>query len=180
MRVAADEAVARFGNPVFVPGSEAIDLWVAWPLEVVVLVGDDEELDRLSPGFRKTLFGTVSDGVVLPAAVCDALSGPDDAAVAARPLAALAVRVRNRSSNPATVSRVPVFGGSLALHRRGASFAVGGVRTEVHADGHAEATTKPANPPPGFTLVAPARAAQHGSNLGWLLDATRRSVEFPL
>lgn len=180
VRVADDEAVARFTYPVFLPGSEAVDLWVAWPLEVAVVVGEDDELDCLSPGRRQTLFGTVSEGRVLPAAVCAALTGPEDPAVSGRPLAALQVRVRNHGPDPVTVSRVPVFGGSLALHRRGASFAVGLARADITVGGNAEATTKPSDPPPGFSRVAGPRVAQHGSNLGWLLDATRRSVEFPL
>ena len=180
VRLAQDEAVARFATPVFVPRFARTELWIAWPLEVVVVAGD-HEIDRLLPGRRQTLFGTVNEGRVLPTAVCEPVLGPADPALAGRPRAALSVRIHNRGKEPARLSRVPVNGALLALHRAGDSFAATAVKVDLQDGGQAEASAQAGLPPEGFTTVAePPPQTGQIAQLGWLLDATRRSVEYPL
>lgn len=179
-RTGAGEAVLRLDPPLLVLPDDAVELWVAWPLEVSVqLWGPGParvEIDVFRPRFRRTVFGPVDTGRVLPAATSGPLDGPE--APREPGVAALRVRATNRAGAVVQLRRALVDERAIGLWAQGDRLAAGDVNLTVRTEGMAEAHSAPGVVPAGWAEIsAPDRAP--GAALAWLLDATRRSVEYP-
>lgn len=164
---------------VIAPRTSGVEWWLSWPLAVEVVAPGGEIIEQWRPGLRRTLFGAIHDGRVESTVRCTIL--PDLDAAATSPPAALHVVVDSRAASPVTLRRFPVDEALLSLARAGPRFVCGSVRVRVE-DGHrAEVEARPLPAIHGFTPVRrdrPPTSPDRVRTLNWLLDATRRSVEF--
>lgn len=178
LRLGTETLLVALDTPVIVAAGGAQELWVEIPLvRALVAEGSPEPLDLLRPGARRAVLGRVDSGSVLPAVRGTLRQGPED------PLrqpwtAALRVRVQSRAEVALTLRRVPVHEPTLRLWRRGELAACGDVGVVLEDGLQAEARAEPGDPPPGWQPVddEPARAAVPA--LSWLLDPSRRALEF--
>jgi len=173
--------VASMETPLLVPKGSRVELWLSWPLSVEAVGPQGDVLDTWRPGLRRTLFGSVSDGRVEPALRCATLSSPLDNTGPIH--AALHVQLESHSDVPVTLRRFPVDESVLALASTGAQHICGTLRVRIRDPLHADVETEALPARPGFTpLPRPPAPTLPGrsASLSWLLDSTRRSVEFQL
>lgn len=175
-----DLAVARLSEPLLVPAGVSMSTWWAWPLTVVAVQSHTSRLDRFRPMMRRTVFGPIDEGLVLPGAWCGELMQP----IAPPGFAALAVRITSLSSRPALLRRVPVDEANVGLFRRDSHLAVGVVDVQISDGRRAVATCSPRLVDSGWEPVRVTGRAPPGGEapqvLDWLMDATRRSTGFDL
>ncbi|RME24525.1 MAG: hypothetical protein D6798_11030 [Deltaproteobacteria bacterium] len=164
---------------VIAPRTSGVEWWLSWPLAVEVIAPGGEIIEQWRPGLRRTLFGAIHDGGVESTVRCTHLPDPD--ATAMSPPAALHVVVDSRAAGPITLRRFPVDEALLSLARADRRFVCGSVRVRVEDGQRAEVETRPLPAIGGFAPVPrdrPASSPDRVPTLSWLLDATRRSVEF--
>ncbi len=180
LRLGQGTLLARLDAPVLVPPGQRLELWIAVPLERALGAdGLREALDTARPGCRRAVLGPVDTGQVYPSVPAPLLVGPEDPSLEGWTSAALRLRVQNRAEGPLTLRRVPVDETALGLWRRGERVAAGDVLVTLEADHRAEARSTAGEPPAGYAPVDEAAAARPGvPALSWLLETTRRSVEF--
>lgn len=177
--LADGHTVAHLVDPLWLAPGEQADLWLTWPLVVVVAGPSGAVVDEHRPHVGRTLLGRVESGEVLPAVRCRALDGPLTAR--APTLAALQATLRNRGASPVVMRRFPVAEPALTLARGDGTFVAGHVEVSVHDGGAAESRVLDPSLPAGFAPL-PKGPQDRGFplKLDWLLDATRRSTEFQL
>ena len=176
-----DSSVARLDVPIQVPPKASVDVVVEWPLEVVVTSSDGTLLDAFVPGRRSVLLGTVGEGRVLPASQSRLLGRHDDERLRGRAVAALPLTFTNRQDEAVTVFRVPIEGERMHLFACDGRLALSRVNVTLHGTDRAAAEPGATTPPQGYECVeSGSRGATAATPFVWILDATRRSVEFPL
>lgn len=180
-RCPRDSAVARFDVPIQVPSKGSVDVVVEWPLEVVVRSLDGSWIDAFVPGRRRVLLGTVGEGRVLPASQARLLGRHDDGRLRGRAVAALPLTFTNRQDEVVTVFRVPIDGERMHLFAGDGRLALSRVKVTLRGTDRAAAEPGDGTPPPGYECVeSGSRGATAATPFVWILDATRRSAEFPL
>ena len=90
--------------------------------------------------------------------------------------------MRNATDRPQALRRVPLDETRLAISSTDAGLVAGDVSVVIHSAEQAESTTTPGTPPPGAhpLISPPPDEAGTSGGLSWLLDGTRRSVDFQL
>lgn len=176
LQLATTEAVAHLTQPLSVGAHGQATLWLSWPLQVALFV-EDELVETLRPGMRKTLLGPVEDGRILPATRCPLLEDPSSAP---RHHAALKVTVTNRDASRVMLRRIPIDEGALRMAQSDTGVCAGTVEVTIHDATRADARVSSLKVPKGFTASQrpPSPERRHGLKLDWLLEATRRSTEF--
>lgn len=175
-RFGEGQGVAYFERPIALAGSQRLELWLEWPLELILAAGG-LPVEYARPGARQTVLGTVEEGAVLPAFVCRSLTEPSELGPGA---AALRVALHNDSNGPVVLKRCPVSETAVDVYLSGDTLLAGTQQVRVFEAGRAEAQSSPLSPPRGATLVRKGVEAPHRTGLSWLLDSTRRSTEFQL
>jgi hypothetical protein len=169
----------RLQTPVIFGARERRTLWASWPLVVTLAVEPFGEVDRFRPGIRQTLLGTTESGVVLPALVSEVRA---ERPLVDLPMASLRLHVENISDETVILRRAPIEEGGLGLFTNGGQLIAGDVTVKLVGGDRAESYAAPGQPPLGFQPVSSETpsSVRRRAPLEWLMDATRRSVEFKL